>query len=112
MSSRSWLIAIALLLLAASGVSGYVSYGLGSRDVYALIALPIYVLIYCWMKADARRLSVQPPPGAIPMIPWLLPIAIPYYLLGTRRNWRSVIAVGLAALSIGLACALVELGEY
>jgi len=89
MSSRSWLIAIALLLLAASGVSGYVSYGLGSRDVYAFIALPIYVLIYCWMKADAKRLSVQPPPGAIPMIPLalaLLTFAVPVSAVDISAN--------------------------
>jgi hypothetical protein len=112
MTSRSWLIAIALVLLAASGISGYVSHGLGNGDMYALIAWPVYVLIFCWMKADARRLGVEPPPGAIPMIPLLLPIAIPYYFLGTRRGWRGAISLCLVVLVIAVLCAVLLLGEY
>jgi hypothetical protein len=112
MSSRSWLITIALLLLAAGVASGYASHGEGNRDVYALMVWPLYVLTYCWMKSDAKRLSVQPPAGAIPMIPLLLPIALSYYLFGTRRGWRGAGSLCIAALAIASLCALMLLGEY
>ena len=112
MSSRSWLIAIALLLLAAGAASGYLSHGAGNRDVYAFTAWPLYLLTFRWMKADARSRSVHPPPGAIPMIALLLPIAVPYYLFATRRSWRGAASVCLAVLVIGLLCAVLLLGEY
>jgi hypothetical protein len=112
MSSRNWLIAIVLLLLAASGASGYVSHGSGNRDIYTLTAWMLYVLTFGWMKADAKGRSVQPPPGAIPLIPWLLPIAIPYYLVATRRGWRGAASLCLAALFVAVLCAVAVLGEY
>jgi hypothetical protein len=100
--SGSWLIAIAFLLLAASAFSGYVSHGTGSREIYTVTAWLLYVLSFFWMKADAKQRSVQPPPGAIPLIPWLLPIAIPYYLVATRRGWRGAASLCFAALFVAV----------
>jgi hypothetical protein len=114
MSPRSWLVAILIVLLGASGISGYVAHGVleTSRDIYAITAWPLYVLIYCWMKADAKRRSVLPPAGAIPMIPLLLPIAIPYYLLATRGSWRGVVAVCLGSLFTIVTGVVIIVGEY
>jgi hypothetical protein len=112
MSSRSWLIAIALVLLAAGAASGYISHGEGNRDVYSLMVWPIYILTYNWMKADAKQRSFEPPPGALPLIPLLLPVALPYYLFGTRRGWRGAGSLCIAALVIAGLCAVMLLGEY
>jgi hypothetical protein len=52
------------------------------------------------MKADASRRLAPPPPGALPMIPFLLPLAVPYYLFATRSLWQGEISSILGILFI------------
>jgi hypothetical protein len=67
---------------------------------------------YAWMKADARARGSPPPPGAIPLILVLLPIAVPYYLLATRHRWRKIVSVCFLTRYMGSALVLLGLGEF
>ena len=79
--------------------------------VYSIAAWPVYVLTYAWMKADARGRDSIPPPGAIPLIAVLLPIAVPYYLIAMRQRWHKVLALFCLAAYVGIAVMLINLGE-
>jgi hypothetical protein len=48
------------------------------------------VILYAWCKADAAARSVQPPPGAIPLLAVLLPVGWAYYVFATRSPLRAV----------------------
>lgn len=82
--------------------------GMESRSNHYAIAasLGVYVLpivVYSWCKADAAARSVQPPPGAIPMLAVLLPLGWVYYICATRSPLRacgSIIGTVIAALGI------------
>jgi hypothetical protein len=61
------------------------------------------VILYGWCKADAAARSVQPSPGAIPLLAVLLPVGWAYYVFATRSPLRAVgVVIGgiLAALGI------------
>ena len=111
--SWRWLLAI----LATAGVgavaSGYFAHGVAEvqRAAYAATAFPIYIFIYAWMKSDARVRTVETPPGAVPMIPILMPLAVPYYLIWTRRGWRKVSSLMLLSLYVLGLLATISLGE-
>jgi hypothetical protein len=91
MKAQRWLLGILTVILSAAFISGVVADGSAGTQmsIYSVAAWPVYLLTYAWMKADARARGSAPPPGAIPLIPVLLPIAVPYYLLATRRRWQS-----------------------
>jgi hypothetical protein len=59
----------------------------------ALIVPPLYVLTYLWIKADSRERATSSPPGAIPLVVGLFPVAVPYYLIATRRGWRKGVSL-------------------
>jgi hypothetical protein len=113
MKARRWLLGILTVILSAAFTSGVVADGSASTQmsIYSVAAWPVYLLTYAWMKADARARGSAPPPGAIPLIPVLLPIAVPYYLLATRQRWRKILAVCFLTGYIGIAVVLLGLGE-
>jgi hypothetical protein len=113
LSSRAALLAILALLLAMGAASGYFAHGsqVVQACVYGVGAWPLYVLTYLWMKADASARSTAPPPGAAPLIPVLLPIAVPYYLLATRRRWHKLLGMVLLLGYISIALAALSIGE-
>ena len=112
--ARRWLLGILALVLGAAFIAGVV--GRESSDtlriIYSVATWPMFLLIYGWMKADARARGSPPPPGAIPLVPVLLPIAVLYYLLATRHRWRKVASVCFLTGYIGIAAALLGLGEF
>jgi hypothetical protein len=114
MRASHWLVAIGLLAFTTGLVAG--SLGAGSPEtwlsVYSGAAWLLYVCIYCWMKADARERSHEPPPGATPLIPVLLPIAIPYYLVWTRQRWRKLSSLGLLSLYAVMLMLCAAAGEW
>jgi hypothetical protein len=112
-TARRWLFGILALILGAALISGAVADGSSDtqRAVYATATWPAYLFIYAWMKADARARGSQPPPGAIPLILVLLPIAVPYYLLATRHRWRKLVSVCFLTGYIGIVLVLLGLGE-
>lgn len=93
--ARTWLFSIAGLSAASGLVAGLLSDESGESALGAsfLLLLPIYVLTYLWMKADALERSRDCPPGATPLIVGLYPIAVPYHLLATRSGWRRALAL-------------------
>src|SRR5882757_2220163 len=105
MNARRWLLGILTVILSAAFISGVVADGSAGTQmsIYSVAAWPVYLLTYAWMKADARARGSAPPPGAIPLIPVLLPIAVPYYLLATRQRWRKILAVCFLTGYIGIA---------
>jgi hypothetical protein len=112
--ARRWLCGILVAILGTAFISGMVAHGsaVAQLSIYSIAAWPLYLLTYAWMKADARARGSVPPPGAIPLIPMLLPIAVPYYLLATRRRWRKILAVCFLTGYIGIALLLLGLGEF
>jgi hypothetical protein len=112
--SRRWLCGLLAVILSTAFISGVVAHGSAGTQmsIYSVAAWPVYLLTYAWMKADARARGSAPPPGAIPLIPVLLPIAVPYYLLTTRRRWRKILAVCFLTGYIGIALVLLGLGEF
>jgi hypothetical protein len=111
--ARRWLFGILAVILSAAFISGVVAHGSANiqMSIYSFAAWPVYMLTYAWMKADARARGSAPPPGAIPLIPVLLPIAVPYYLLATRRRWHKILAVCFLTGYIGITLVLLGLGE-
>jgi len=109
-----WLLGILAIILGAAVISGMVAHGSADtqRTIYGIAIWPMYLLIYAWMKADSRARGSLPPPGAIPLILVLLPLAVSYYLLGTRHRWRKVLSVCCLIGYIGIASLLVGLGEF
>ena len=65
------------------------------------------ILLYMWCKADAAARSVQPPPGAIPLLAVLLPVGWAYYIFATRSLLR---AIGVIVCSILFAGGIVVAG--
>src|SRR5882757_9710343 len=114
MQAHRWLLGILAVISSAAVISGVIAGE--SPDVqisvYGVAAWPVYVLTYAWMKADARARGSTPPPGAIPLIPVLLQIAIPYYLLATRQRWHKVLALCFLTGYVGIALMLLILGEF
>jgi len=112
--ARRWLLGILTLILGVGFISGVIAHGSAAtqRVIYGVATWPMYVLIYAWMKADARARGSPPPPGAIPLILVLLPIAVPYYLLATRHRWRKIFSVCFLTGYIGIALVLLGLGEF
>jgi hypothetical protein len=90
--------------------------GIGQGDwqdnmaIGVMAEFPLYILIYAWMRSDAAALQVQPPPGAIPLIPLNLLLAVLYYLLGTRRKWRKLGSIALLACYVCLASLILGIG--
>ena len=111
--ARRWLLAILSTVAVGSVGSGYLAHGVvdTQRAVYAAIALPIYILIYAWMKSDARVRAIETPPGVVPMIPMLMPLAVPYYLIWTRRGWRKLYSLLLLCLYVLGVVVVISLGE-
>jgi len=62
-------------------------------------------------EGGARARTSTSPPGAIPLTPVLLPIAVPYYLLATRQRWHKILALCFVTGYIGIALALLSLGN-
>src|SRR5581483_5576519 len=114
MEADRWLLGILAVISSAAFISGVVAHGSAEtqRIVYSTAAWPLYLLTYAWMKADARARGSTPPPGAIPLIPVLPQLAIPYYLLATRRRWHKVLSVCFLAAYVGIALVLLLLGEF
>jgi hypothetical protein len=114
METHRWLLGIFAVISSAACISGAVAHGSvdTQMNVYGVAAWPVYLLTYAWMKADARARGSTPPPGAIPLIPVLLQIAIPYYLLATRRRWHKVLALCFLAGYVGICLVLVISGEF
>ena len=112
MRAWHWLVAICLL---AFGTGLVVGVSAGSEEVrssiYAGVAWVLYIFVYRWMKVDARERSVTPPPGALPLIVGLFLVAIPYYLLGTRRRWHKLSSVGLLCVYVVVALSCSIAGE-
>src|SRR5579862_3344888 len=50
--------------------------------------LVVPILLYLWCKADSAARSVQPPPGATPLLAAMFPVGWAYYLLATRPFLR------------------------
>jgi hypothetical protein len=113
MKARRWLLGILAVILSAAFISGVVAHGSAGTQmsIYGFAAWPVYLLTYSWMKEDARARGSAPPPGAIPLIPVLLPIAVPYYLLATRRRWHKILALCFLTGYIGITLVLLGLGE-
>ena len=114
MEAHRWLLAILVSISTMAFLSGVVAHGSAEiqMSIYSFAAWPMYLLTYAWMKADARARGSAPPPGAIPLIPVLLPVAVPYYLLATRRRWHKILAVGFMTGYIGIALVLLALSEF
>jgi hypothetical protein len=95
--SRAWLIAIVLLTTVSGLLSGLVLAWGDSPDhqmgIGALTAVPYYVFTFLWMKSDASERGVSPPPGAMPLVIVLLPVAVPYHLLATRPGWKRAVSL-------------------
>ena len=117
-SARTWTFAIILLY-----TLGGLIVGLAGSSAYeselafgAIVVVPLYVLTYLWMKADSRERSTPTPPGALPLVVVLLPIAVPYYLVATRRSWRKATAlvwlVGFIAIVLALSIFATEAGTW
>ena len=113
LKAHHYLIAILGVVLVTAVSAGCLHGGdHGIRtSIYALSAFPVYVLIYLWMKSDARSRSSVAPSGAIPLIPVLLPLAVPYYLLRTRKNWQKLSAFCLLIVYLLLMLVLIQGGE-
>ena len=105
--ARSWAIAIVVLYASSGLVVGSVGGGEYELQVAAVSAItfPLYVFTYLWMKADARERGTASPPGAIPLVVGLFPVAVPYHLVATRRGWRK----GLALLLLVFLFAVLEI---
>ena len=114
MKAQRWLWGVLVVLSSSAVISGIVAHVSADirMSVYFVAAWPVYVLTYAWMKADARTLGSTPPPGAIPLIPVLLPIAVSYYLLGTRQRWHKVLALCWLTGYVGIAFVVIILGEF
>jgi len=116
--ARTWLLAIAGLSTLSGLVAGLLSVedAESSQGAAFLAFLPIYVLTYLWMKADARERATQCPPGAIPLIVGLYPLAVPYHLLATRLAWRKGTALlwflGFVSLAFVLNAAAACAGYF
>lgn len=112
--ARTWLFVIAGLFASSGFVAGLLSAGIGENHSYAgaAVLMPIYVLTYLWMKADAREHAVQCPPGATPLIVGLYPLAVPYHLIATRPGWRKAVALLWLAGFSALVVALNSLATY
>jgi hypothetical protein len=112
-AARRWLFGILAVALIAGLISGVVAQGSAATQmsIYSATAWPVYLLTFAWMKADARARGTVPPPGATPLIPVLLPIAVLYYLLATRRRWRKLLAVCFLSGYVGIGLVLLGLGE-
>jgi hypothetical protein len=110
---RRWLYAILAVGLSTGFISGVLAHGSPSTQkiIYGIAVWPLCLLTYAWMKADARTRCCAPPPGAIPLIPVLLPIAVPYYLLASRRGYRKVLVVFFFTGYIGIELVLLVIGE-
>jgi hypothetical protein len=108
MRARHWLILIAALVSLAAIASGLVAHlsPEARPNIYVLMALLLQIFTYCWMKADARERDALPPPGAIPLIAAILPVAITYYVMATRRGWHRIVSISalLTYLSILAVC--------
>jgi hypothetical protein len=114
MEAHRWLLGILAVISGAALISGVAAHGSADTQmsVYSVAAWPVYLLTYAWMKADARARGSTPPPGAIPLIPVLLQIAIPYYLLATRRRWHKVLALCFLTGYVAIALVLLIFCEF
>ena len=80
-----------------------------------LLQLSNAVIVLMWMRADARLRGSPIPGGGILAVAVLLPVAVPGYILWTRRWWGlvaiivSLIAV-LAAAIVGESAVRLALG--
>ncbi len=116
--AKFWLLAIAVLYALGGfllGISGSAAYE-SEVAFTGIVVFPLYVLTYLWMKADAQERSSASPPGAIPLVAVLLPIAVPYYLIATRHGWGKALAVlglvGFVVLVVVFSVLASELGAW
>ena len=116
--AKIWLLAIVVLYALGgfvTGISGSEAYELEVAFA-TIVVFPLYVFTYLWMKADAEERSIASPPGAIPLVAVLLPIAVPYYLVATRRGWAKALAVlwllGFVALVVVFSLIASEIGAW
>jgi hypothetical protein len=111
--ARCWLLAIVAVTAVGGLASGYLAHGVVATQtaLYVLIGIFICILTYSWMKADAHRRAIQPPPGATALVAMLLGIAVPYYLLGTRRGWHKLWSILFLGLFVAVLLVAVTLGE-
>ena len=114
MRAGYWLVAICLLGFAIglmAGAFGGNSYD-GRLGIYGGGVWLLYISVFCWMKADSRERSVNPPPGAAPLIVGFFAIAIPYYLLGTRRRWHKLFSLALFSVYAVVVVSCSMAGEF
>jgi hypothetical protein len=106
-----WLVAILCFVLCVGIVIG-IEQGdwQDNMAIWVMAGFPLYILIYAWMRSDAAALQVRPPPGAIPLIPLSFPLAVLYYLLGTRRKWHKLGSLALLACYVCLASVIAGVG--
>jgi hypothetical protein len=61
------------------------------------------VISYLWCKEDAAARSVQPPPGAIPLLAVLVPVGLAYYVIATRSALRACgVIIGAVFVTLGV----------
>lgn len=117
-SARNWILAIVVLYTLGGFLAGLSGAGTYEAELAfgAIAVYPLYVFTYLWMKADARERAVASPPGAIPLVPVLFPIAVMYHLLSTRQGWRRGLALlwllGFTALVLSSSILASMAGEW
>ena len=95
-----WIVWTVTILLAQAGQVDGSEY----RAMAAGLSMSVLpVTVYSWCKADAAARSVQPPPGAIPLLAVLLPLGWAYYVFATRPPLRAFgLIIGAALVSTGI----------
>jgi hypothetical protein len=94
-----WTVWIAICLLAQP--TDILSERAAIAAALRTCALP--VISYLWCKEDAAARSVQPPPGAIPLLAVLVPVGLAYYVVATRSALRACgVIIGAVFVTLGV----------
>jgi hypothetical protein len=113
LGARAWLGWIWFVVLVsgvASGSPAAPEPEEAARIVLGVVVWPIYILTYLWMKADARERTMAPPAGATPLIVFLLPVAVAYYLVATQSGWHKAVALAKFAGFVAVSSVVFVIG--
>jgi hypothetical protein len=76
----------------------------------AIYWVPLLILIYLWLRADARYRQAVLPPWLSIAAPIVFPIGVPFYYFRTNRVYTAFFRIGLLLLFAGACFATLWLG--
>jgi hypothetical protein len=74
--------------------------------------VPLIVLLYFWLRADAKDRSIEISTWVSVLVPPLFPVGVPFYFWRTNQSRVAAMRTGLALLFVGACIAAVFLGTW